>query len=177
MWLATPSITTIKFDNLEFPAVVTPPGSSLNERVGDGWGLHKVYGHRSISLEHKAVASLAPKWKKKSSQELTGTLDFFRDIISEAAAIDKFAEAFKNVNFPPGASLFYRQSPDGILGLRFSQDDSIPENEAADIVNMPVSSAVLETMIGEHAVSPALKRSLAARLPALILIERGYFQN
>ena len=36
---------------------------------------------------------------------------------AEAAAIEKFAEAFKNVNFAPGASVFYRQSPDGILGV------------------------------------------------------------
>jgi len=36
---------------------------------------------------------------------------------AEAAAIDQFAEAFKTVNFPPGASVFYRQSPDGILGV------------------------------------------------------------
>lgn len=36
---------------------------------------------------------------------------------AEAAAIEQFAEAFKNVNFPPGASVFYRQSPDGVLGV------------------------------------------------------------
>ena len=36
---------------------------------------------------------------------------------AEAAAIEKFAEAFKKVNFPPGASVFYRQSPDGVLGV------------------------------------------------------------
>jgi chalcone isomerase len=36
---------------------------------------------------------------------------------AEAEAMQKFAEAFKPVNFPPGASVFYRQSPDGILGV------------------------------------------------------------
>lgn len=39
---------------------------------------------------------------------------------AEVEAIQKFAEAFKNVNFPPGASVFYRQSPDGILGVSTS---------------------------------------------------------
>ncbi|CAL5210285.1 unnamed protein product [Lathyrus oleraceus] len=87
---------------------------------------------------------------------------------AEVEAIQKFAEAFKNVNFPPGASVFYRQSPDGILGLSFSKDISIPEKEDAIIENKAASSAVLETMIGEHAVSPDLKRCLAARLPALL---------
>nr|SBU44866.1 chalcone isomerase RNA [Glycine max] len=87
---------------------------------------------------------------------------------AEAAAIEKFAEAFKNVNFAPGASVFYRQSPDGILGLSFSEDATIPEKEAAVIENKAVSAAVLETMIGEHAVSPDLKRSLASRLAAVL---------
>jgi hypothetical protein len=31
--------------------------------------------------------------------------------------MQKFVEAFKPINFPPGASVFYRQSPDGILGV------------------------------------------------------------
>ncbi|KOM36542.1 hypothetical protein LR48_Vigan02g269200 [Vigna angularis] len=87
---------------------------------------------------------------------------------AEAAAIEHFAETFKKVNFAPGASVFYRQSPDGILGLSFSEDASIPAEEAAVIENKAVSAAVLETMIGEHAVSPDLKRSLASRLPAVL---------
>lgn len=54
------------------------------------------------------------------------------------------------------------------LQLSFSKDISIPEKEDTIIKNKAVSSAVLETMIGEHAVSPDLKRCLAARLPALL---------
>ncbi|XP_061372227.1 chalcone--flavanone isomerase 1A-like [Gastrolobium bilobum] len=93
---------------------------------------------------------------------------------AEAAAIEKFAEAFKNVNFPQGASVFYRQSPDGILGLSFCQDGTIPpQHEATVIENKAASEAVLETMIGEHAVSPDLKRSLAARLP--VVFKQGIF--
>lgn len=54
------------------------------------------------------------------------------------------------------------------LQLSFSEDASIPGEEAAVIENKAVSAAVLETMIGEHAVSPDLKRSLASRLPAVL---------
>jgi chalcone isomerase len=36
---------------------------------------------------------------------------------AEVEAMQKFVEAFKPINFPPGASVFYRQSPDGILGV------------------------------------------------------------
>jgi chalcone isomerase len=87
---------------------------------------------------------------------------------AEAAAIEKFTEAFRNVHFPPGSSVFYRQSPDGKLGLSFSQDDTIPEKEAVVIENKALSEAVLETMIGEHAVSPDLKHCLAERLPVVL---------
>ncbi|TKY50623.1 Chalcone--flavonone isomerase [Spatholobus suberectus] len=92
---------------------------------------------------------------------------------AEAAAIEKFTQAFKNMNFPPGASVFFRQSPDGILGVSVSNyvsyfNGTIPGNECAVIENKVVSEPVLETMIGEPAVSPALKRNLASRLPALL---------
>jgi len=35
----------------------------------------------------------------------------------EEKAIEKFREAFKDQNFPPGASVFYKQSPSGTLGV------------------------------------------------------------
>lgn len=210
------SITAITVENLEYPAVVTSPVTGKSYFLGGAGergltieGNFIKFTAIGVYLEDIAVASLAAKWKGKSSQELLETLDFYRDIISgpfeklirgskirelsgpeysrkvmencvahlksvgtygdaEAEAMQKFAEAFKPINFPPGASVFYRQSPDGILGLSFSQDTSIPEKEAALIENKAVSSAVLETMIGEHAVSPDLKRCLAARLPALL---------
>nr|ARB43742.1 chalcone isomerase [Glycyrrhiza uralensis] len=213
---AAPVITAIQVENVEFPPLYTPPATGKSYFLGGAGerglvieGNFIKFTGIGVYLEDKAVASLAPKWKGKSFEELRDTLDFFRDIISgpfeklirgskirplsgpeyskkviensvahmrscgtygdaEAAAIEQFAQAFKNVNFPPGASGFYRQSPDGILGLSFSQDGSIPEKEAAVIENKAVSGVVLETMIGEHAVSPDLKRCLAERLPVLL---------
>ncbi|KAI5401932.1 chalcone--flavanone isomerase 1B-1 [Lathyrus oleraceus] len=82
----------------------------------------------------------------------------------EEKAIQELREAFKDQNFPPGSTAFYRQSPNGTLGLSFSKDETIPEHEHTVIHNKPVSEAVLETMIGEIPVSPALKESLATRL-------------
>lgn len=49
------------------------------------------------------------------------------------------------------------------MQLSFSKDETIPEHEHAVIDNKPLSEAVLETMIGEIPVSPALKESLATR--------------
>nr|WIL10282.1 chalcone synthase [Grona styracifolia] len=214
---ATPTITAVEVEFLHFPPLVTsPPSSKTYFLAGAGErgltieGKFIKFTGIGVYVEDKAVASLAPKWKGKSSEELLQTLDFFRDIISgpfeklirgskirqlsgpeysnkvsencvahmksvgtygdaEAAAIEKFRQAFKDVTFPPGASVFYRQSPLGILGLSFSEEGTTPPtNEVAVIENKAVSEAVLETMIGEHAVSPDLKHSLASRVPAIL---------
>nr|WIL10283.1 chalcone synthase [Grona styracifolia] len=209
------SISGVQVENLEFPPLVTSPVSRRTYFLG-GAGVRGLviegdfikFTGLGVYLEDKAVASLASKWKGKTSQELVDTLEFFRDIVSgsfeklircsyirtlsgpeysrkvsensvahmksvdtygdaEAAAIEKFRQAFKDVNFPPGASVFFRQSPNGTLGLSFSEDARIEGKEDAVIENKAVSEAVLETMIGEPAVSPALKQSLASRLPTL----------
>nr|WPW46122.1 chalcone isomerase [Astragalus sinicus] len=86
---------------------------------------------------------------------------------AEEKAVEEFTEAFKDQVFPPGSTVYYRQSPGGNLGLGFSKDETIPEYEHAVINNKALSEAVLETMIGEIPVSPALKLSLATRLSEL----------
>ncbi|KAK7270106.1 hypothetical protein RIF29_23012 [Crotalaria pallida] len=204
-------ITGVKVESLEFPAVVTPPGSTKSYFLG-GAGVRGLdidgefvkFTGLGVYLEDKALSFLAAKWKGKSAAELLDSLDFFRDIIkgpfekfirgskirtlsgpefvkkvsencvahmksvgtytdSEAKAIEEFRDAFKDQNFPPGSSVFYKQSPNGTLRIFFSKDDTIPEHEHAVIENKPLSEAVLETMIGENPVSPAFKQSLATR--------------
>lgn len=36
---------------------------------------------------------------------------------AEEKAIQEFREAYKDQTFPPGATVFYRQSPNGTLGV------------------------------------------------------------
>ncbi|KAI4351159.1 hypothetical protein L6164_005541 [Bauhinia variegata] len=86
---------------------------------------------------------------------------------AEAAAIEKVIQVFKDHTFPPGSSVFYKQSPTGTLTISFSKDGTMPEDYAVEIHNKPLSEAVLETMIGKYPVSPALKHSLATRLSQL----------
>nr|UXO98041.1 Chalcone Isomerase [Neustanthus phaseoloides] len=210
--MATPaSVTKVTVECLEFPAVVTPPGSTKSYFLG-GAGVRGLtiegefvkFTGLGVFLEDKAVPSLTAKWKGKSADELLNSLDFYRDIIkgpfeklirgsklrtltgpeyvkkvsencvahmksvgtygdAEEKAIEEFRYAFKDQIFPPGSTVFYKQSPTGTLGVSFSKDDTIPEHEHAVIDNKPVSEAVLETMIGEIPVSPALKESLAKR--------------
>jgi chalcone isomerase len=87
---------------------------------------------------------------------------------AEAAAVDKFKEAFKAESFPPGASILFTHSPAGVLTVAFSKDSSVPESGGVAIENRPLCEAVLESIIGEHGVSPAAKLSLATRVAELL---------
>nr|5YX3_A Chain A, Chalcone-flavonone isomerase family protein [Deschampsia antarctica]5YX3_B Chain B, Chalcone-flavonone isomerase family protein [Deschampsia antarctica]CBX44252.1 chalcone isomerase I [Deschampsia antarctica] len=87
---------------------------------------------------------------------------------AEAAAVDKFKEAFKTETFPPGASILFTHSPAGVLTVAFSKNSSVPESGGAAIENRPLCEAVLESIIGEHGVSPAAKLSLATRVAELL---------
>ncbi|KAL2896366.1 Chalcone--flavonone isomerase [Bienertia sinuspersici] len=86
----------------------------------------------------------------------------------EAMSIDKFLEAFKDEKFPPGHSIVFTQSPLGSLTIGFCKHDCIPEAGNVVIVNKNLSEAVLESIIGEHGVSPEAKQSLAARVAELL---------
>ncbi|XP_006650802.1 chalcone--flavonone isomerase [Oryza brachyantha] len=89
---------------------------------------------------------------------------------AEGAAADKFKDAFKPHSFPPGASILFTHSPAGVLTVAFSKDSSVPEDgaAAAAIENRALCEAVLDSIIGEHGVSPAAKRSIASRVTELL---------
>nr|UWK01851.1 chalcone isomerase [Erythronium umbilicatum]UWK01852.1 chalcone isomerase [Erythronium umbilicatum] len=90
---------------------------------------------------------------------------------AESVAAEQFKEALKSETFPHGASILFTQSPSGSLTIAFSKDGSIPESGNAVIENKALSEAVLESIIGEHGVSPTAKRSLAFRISELLLKE------
>jgi len=52
--------------------------------------------------------------------------------------------------------------------VAFSKDSSVPAAGGVAIENKPLCEAVLESIIGEHGVSPAAKLSLAARVSELL---------
>ncbi|CAN6291328.1 unnamed protein product [Urochloa humidicola] len=87
---------------------------------------------------------------------------------AEGAVVEKFKAAFKPETFPPGASILFTHSPAGILTVTFSKDSSVPESGGVAIENKPICEAVLESIIGEHGVSPAAKLSIAARMSELL---------
>lgn len=55
-----------------------------------------------------------------------------------------------------------------IFQIAFSSDSSVLEVGNAVIENRALCEAILESIIGEHGVSPATKRSLALRVSELL---------
>ncbi|KAJ4824612.1 hypothetical protein Tsubulata_010929 [Turnera subulata] len=213
----TMATTAVEVDSVTFPPTVKPPASKNTLFLG-GAGVRgvEIAGKFvkataiGVYMEESAVPSLAVKWKGKAAQELTESVEFYRDIVTgpfekfirvtmilpltgpqyagkvsencvaiwksigiytdtEAKAIEKFQEVFKDKTFPPGSSILFTQFPSGSLAISFSKDGSLPENEEALIDNKLLSEAVLESIIGKHGVSPAAKQSLAARISELLL--------
>ncbi|KAJ9545664.1 hypothetical protein OSB04_025371 [Centaurea solstitialis] len=83
---------------------------------------------------------------------------------ADTATIEKFLEVFKDENFLPGSSILFTTSPNGSLTISFSKDGVIPEAATIVLENEKLAHAVIESVIGEHGVSPATKQSLASRL-------------
>ncbi|KVI06946.1 Chalcone isomerase [Cynara cardunculus var. scolymus] len=96
---------------------------------------------------------------------------------ADTATIEKFLQVFKDENFLPGSSILFTTSPNGSLTvsfyllnsfvmhhISFSKDGIIPEVAIVVLENEKLAQAVIESVIGEHGVSPATKQSLASRL-------------
>ncbi|KAF7154782.1 hypothetical protein RHSIM_Rhsim01G0013100 [Rhododendron simsii] len=84
-----PSVTEIIIEGHVFPRAVKPPGTTnsfflggAGERVLEIGGKSIKFTAIGVYLEVSAVASLAVKWKGKCAEELTESVEFFRDIVS-----------------------------------------------------------------------------------------------
>lgn len=87
---------------------------------------------------------------------------------AEAAAVEEFKAAFKSHSLAPGASVLFTHSLAGVLTVAISDDSSAPGAGIAAIENKPLCEAVLESIIGEHSISPATKQSIATRVPEIL---------
>nr|AGH13331.1 chalcone isomerase [Rhus chinensis] len=87
---------------------------------------------------------------------------------AESKAIEQFLAAFKDENFPPGASILFTLSPLGSLTICFSKDESVGESGKVVIDNKLLAESVLESIIGKNGVSPAARKNLAERFSKLL---------
>ncbi|XP_022764564.1 chalcone--flavonone isomerase [Durio zibethinus] len=91
----SPSVTEIQVENVTFPPTIKPPGSTktlflggAGERGLEIQGKFIKFTTIGVYLEYNAVECLAVKWKDKSADELTESVEFFRDIVT--GAFEKF---------------------------------------------------------------------------------------
>ncbi|GFQ03335.1 chalcone--flavonone isomerase [Phtheirospermum japonicum] len=84
-----PSVTEVQVESCVFPPAAKPPGSAKTLFLG-GAGVRGLeiggnfvkFTAIGVYLEDNAVSSLAVKWKGKSAEELTDSVDFFADIVT-----------------------------------------------------------------------------------------------
>lgn len=90
-------VTKLQIESFEFPPVVKPPGTTKTFFLGGAGtrgleieGKFIKFTAIGVYLEENAVTSLADKWKGKSAQELTDSLEFFMDIVT--GPFEKFTQ-------------------------------------------------------------------------------------
>nr|O22651.1 RecName: Full=Chalcone--flavanone isomerase; Short=Chalcone isomerase [Raphanus sativus]AAB87071.1 chalcone isomerase [Raphanus sativus] len=211
-----PTAPKLQVDSVTFPPSVISPASSNTLFLGGAGvrgleiqGKFVIFTVIGVYLDPVSVPSLSVKWEGKTTEELTESVPFFREIVigafekfikvtmklpltgqqysekvtencvaiwkslgiytdSEAKAVERFLEVFKDETFPPGASILFALSPEGSLTVAFSKDDSIPETGKAVIENKLLAEAVLESIIGKNRVSPGARLRVAERLAQLM---------
>uniref|UniRef100_A0A5B7BF61 Chalcone-flavonone isomerase family protein n=1 Tax=Davidia involucrata TaxID=16924 RepID=A0A5B7BF61_DAVIN len=83
------SVTEVQVESHVFPPTVKPPGTTKTLFLGGSGargleieGKFIKFTAIAVYLEDNAIPSLAVKWKGKSAEELTDSVEFFRDIVS-----------------------------------------------------------------------------------------------
>ncbi|KAL7115646.1 hypothetical protein ACP275_04G195100, partial [Erythranthe tilingii] len=84
-------ILQVQVESCVFPPAINPPGSTKTFFLG-GAGVRGMeiegrfikFTAIGVYLEDNAVQSLAVKWNGKTADELTDSLDFFGDIVTDA---------------------------------------------------------------------------------------------
>ncbi|KAL9992842.1 putative chalcone isomerase [Helianthus debilis subsp. tardiflorus] len=83
------STTSLQVESIIFPPSAKPPGATNTLFLG-GAGVRGLdidgnfvkFSGIGVYLEYKAISSLAVKWKGKSVEELTDSVEFYRDIVT-----------------------------------------------------------------------------------------------
>nr|WLY76781.1 chalcone isomerase [Panax quinquefolius] len=92
-----PSVTGVQVETPLFPPTVKPPGTTntlflagAGARGLDIQGKFVKFTAIGVYLEDSAVGSLAVKWKGKTAEELTESVEFFRDVVT--GSFEKFTQ-------------------------------------------------------------------------------------
>ncbi|XP_057486257.1 chalcone--flavanone isomerase-like [Actinidia eriantha] len=95
--MSPPPVTGVQIETVVFPPTSKPTGTAkpfflggAGERGLEIEGRFIKFTAIGVYLEENAVPSLAVKWKGKSAEELTESVEFFRDIVS--GPFEKFTQ-------------------------------------------------------------------------------------
>ncbi|KAI9127561.1 hypothetical protein K1719_000554 [Acacia pycnantha] len=87
--MAPPSVAAVQVENAEFPPTVKAPGSDKSFFLGGAGdrglpiqGKFVKFTAIGVYLEDDAIPALAAKWKGKTAEELTESVEFFREIVT-----------------------------------------------------------------------------------------------
>nr|QTF65956.1 chalcone isomerase [Dracaena cambodiana] len=89
------------------------------------------------------------------------------DVEAQRGVLAEFHEIFKSEMLLPNSVLFFAYHPSGTLEIVISENGAVPETGKV-IKSRALSEALLDSIIGEHGVSPMLKRCLALRMSQLM---------
>nr|GEW10553.1 chalcone isomerase [Tanacetum cinerariifolium] len=187
------SSTGVQVESIFHPPTFKPPGATNTLLLaGAGARFFELDGKVlkvtavSVYLEDKAIQSLAVKWKGKTPAELMDSDEFYNDIFTgpfeklsqvsvlvpgsdaDAATIDKFLEALKDVSFAPGASVLFTSPPAGSVTVNLGKDGIISEAAIVVFENEKWGATVMESLIGRNGVSQEAKQSVASRVSELL---------
>ena len=85
----SPSVTELQVEDVTFTPSLQPPGSTKSHFLGGAGergleieGKFVKFTAIGVYLEDNAVPLLAGKWKGKTAEELTESVEFFRDVVT-----------------------------------------------------------------------------------------------
>ncbi|EEE60187.1 hypothetical protein OsJ_13133 [Oryza sativa Japonica Group] len=190
------AVSEVEVDGVVFPPVARPPGSGhAHFLAGAGFvrgveiaGNFIKFTAIGVYLEEgAAVPALAKKWAGKSADELAADAAFFRDVVT--GDFEKFTRVTMILPLT-GEQYSEKVTEDWVAAWKAAGVYTDAEGAAADksrsprtrrcqrgavaaaaIENRALCEAVLDSIIGEHGVSPAAKRSIAARVSQLLKAE------
>ncbi|KAK6929272.1 Chalcone isomerase [Dillenia turbinata] len=145
--LPSPSVNGIQVESYFFPPAVKPPGSNKTLFLGGAGargleiqGKFIKFTTIGVYLEETALPSLSVKWKGKSAEVLTESVEFFRDIVT---VVNTIAPVIHDGQYMEIAFFFYQEevTASGI-------ESGIPSKDANNLtLKATISKAYFSKMV------------------------------
>ncbi|OMO89865.1 Chalcone isomerase [Corchorus capsularis] len=182
------SVTGIQVENVAFPPTVKPPGSTktlflggAGERGLEIQGKFIKFTAIGVYLEGNAVECLATKWKGKSDEELTESVEFFKDIVT--GAFEKFIRV--TMILPLTGQQYSEKVAENCvaiwksLGL-YTDEEAKAIEKFVDVFkneNFPLGSSILFTISAEGSLTIGFSKDSSVPEVGTAVIENKLLAN